>query len=226
MSNEVLFVGLGLIWLSLSLMACKMGKAWLQGFISISYIGVITSNTQLVDVFGITTLIGGPVYAGIFLATDILTEKYGKKVGYETIWISFSIALLFVGFIQLVLLFEPVAFSQTAYDALQTTFGTTLRVAIAGPVAYIIANRFDVWFYHWLHERTGEKHLWFRNNASTLTSQTLGNTLFFTLAFYGVMATDVFLQVIFVGFVVKWTVAIADTPFIYLAKKIKPLDLK
>lgn len=45
--------------------------------------------------------------------------------------------------------------------------------------------------FHKLKEKTAGKHLWLRNNASTMTSQALDTVIFITIAFYGVFDTIV-----------------------------------
>ncbi|MDD9912914.1 MAG: queuosine precursor transporter [Alphaproteobacteria bacterium] len=226
MSNELLMFLLMFWWLSMGLGAAKMGRDWLQTFIVVSYICLYATNAKMIDIFGFTTLIGIPIYAGIFLATDVLTERYGKQAGYRVIWISLAAGITFTTCAQAALLFKPEPFAQEIHNAMALLFDAALRIIAAGFVAYIIAQRFDIWFYHWIHERTGENRLWLRNNASTLTSQLLDTVIFITLAFYGTIPNDSLIQMIAVGFVGKAIVAVCDTPFMYLAKKLTPLDMK
>jgi uncharacterized integral membrane protein (TIGR00697 family) len=72
---------------------------------------------------------------------------------------------------------------------------------------------------------TDGKHLWLRNNASTLVSQLLDTVVFATIAFYGVVPI---LPLIIGGYTVKVAIALIDTPFMYairaIARRITPLS--
>ena len=224
LSNEVLFFIVLFSFLSFSMVFYKLGMNYLQGFLVISYIITVCITSKFFDFFGMQASVGAITYAGIFLATDVMTEKYGKEFGYQTIRISFAVGIVFTAITQLTLLFAPVAMSTEMAEAMQTVFGATLRLLAAGYFTYIIAQHFDVWFFHRISIWTRGRHLWLRNNLSTITSQIIDSLLFFTLAFYGTMPNDVFVEILLVGMYLKILIAILDTPFIYLSKKIKPLS--
>ena len=68
--------------------------------------------------------------------------------------------------------------------------------------------------------------LWLRNNGSTLTSQAVETVIFTTLAFWGVYPTNVFFSILITTYVFKAVVALLDTPFMYLSRKIVPMNEK
>ena len=226
MSNEIIAIGFTFFYMLCALAAYKMGKIWLQSFLVVSYVITVCITTKFFSFFGLTASAGAITYAGIFLATDMLTEKYGKKVGFQTVRISFAMGLAFALMTQINLFFAPVDFAKETAEAMNIVYGTTIRLLIAGYVTYIIVQHFDVWFYHKISEWTKGRMLWLRNVGSTVTSQILDSLLFFTGAFYGTMPNDVFLEVLLVGMGIKLLIALFDTPFMYLSKKITPLDAK
>ena len=64
-----------------------------------------------------------------------------------------------------------------------------------------------------LETKTGERHLWLRNNLSTAVSQFLDSFIFIAIAFYGVMP----IWPLIVGqWIIKMAIAILDTPVVYL----------
>lgn len=203
-----------------------MGKIWLQAFLITSYIITLCITTKFFDFFGFTASAGLVTYAGIFLATDMLTEKYGKAVGFQTVRMSFFVGVVFILMTQMNLFFEPLRFSQEHSDAMSVVYGSTIRVMAAGFFAYLIAQHFDVWIYHRISEMTKGRFLWMRNIGSTIMSQVIDSILFFTLAFYGTMPNNVFVQIIFTGIILKVLIALLDTPFMYLSKRIKPFDVE
>ena len=93
-------------------------------------------------------------------------------------------------------------------------------MTFAGALAYFVSQHFDVWFYHLIHEKTKERFLWLRNNGSTMVSQAIDTSIFYTIAFYGVF--DNLLQIALAGYIVKVAIALCDTPFMYVSKKLTP----
>ena len=84
----------------------------------------------------------------------------------------------------------------------------------------------DVFLYHLIWKKTGENRsmLWLRNNGSTLISQAVDTVLFVFLAFWGTYPTDVFVSVLVTTYLFKAIVALVDTPFVYIARVIKPIE--
>ena len=70
-----------------------------------------------------------------------------------------------------------------------------------------------------------DKLLFVRNNGSTLLSQLIDTAIFVPIAFLGVYDMDVFWGIFISTYLIKVLVALIDTPFLYLMKKIKPLNL-
>jgi hypothetical protein len=87
-------------------------------------------------------------------------------------------------------------------------------------VAYLVSQWHDVWAFHLLKSWTKGKHLWLRNNGSTLISQALDSLVFCTIAFWGVFETSVWIQIVVSTYLMKTIMGVMDTPFIYLARRI------
>lgn len=226
MMNEFIFLLTTIFYMLCAIGVYKMGKVWLQAFLCMSYIVTLCITTKFFTLFGFTTSMGVVTFAGIFLATDMLTERYGKKIGYETVRITFLMTVCFVAITQLSLLTTSVSFAEPVASAMETLFNSSIRVMIAGFSVYLVSQHLDVWLYHFIHERTSGKHLWLRNNGSTVISQFIDTLLFFTAAFYGTMPNEQFVDVLITAYVIKACIALFDTPFIYLSKRIVPLDIK
>jgi uncharacterized integral membrane protein (TIGR00697 family) len=64
--------------------------------------------------------------------------------------------------------------------------------------------------------------MWVRNNVSTILSQGVDTLIFVTIAFLFVYEASVLLQIYASTFILKVIIALIDTPFLYIAKKIKP----
>ena len=132
--------------------------------------------------------------------------------------------LLATLYMQIALLFTPDK-SDFIHSALARIFSFYPRVAAASLLAYLVSQLHDVWAFDFWRRRTEGRFLWLRNNASTLASQALDSIIFCSVAFWGLVPWTVFLQILLTTYVLKFFVAVADTPFIYLARRLHPPDL-
>ena len=73
----------------------------------------------------------------------------------------------------------------------------------------------DVIAFHMWKNLTKGRFLWLRNNASTLVSQAIDTVLFVIIAFIGVYAWHELWGMIWVTYLIKMCLAIADTPLLY-----------
>jgi uncharacterized integral membrane protein (TIGR00697 family) len=224
--NELLFIGTILIYLGSVLGLYKLfGKNGLYAFAIFSTILGNIAVCKCVDLFGLSTTAGAVLYASTFLVTDILSEKYGRKEARKAVLYSFSIMLLWLLGTQLILLFTPNA-NDYINESLKVVFGLVPRITIASLLAFICSQNIDVNLYHFIWKKTGDdkSKLWLRNNGSTLTSQLVDTVIFTFLAFWGTYPTGVFFSILVTTYLFKAVVALVDTPFIYIARKINPRE--
>jgi len=193
-------------------------------------IATITANIEvmiLVHAFGMDQTLGNVMFASTFLTTDIISETVGKKEAKKGVMIGVASALVFLVVSQSWLLYAPAA-EDTMMPAMKEVFSNTPRILIAGFVTYAIVQFFDVWLYHKLWDATvirlgnQRRLLWFRNTFSTLTSQLLNTVLFTFGAFWGVYEWPVLLDIMLASYAIFIVTSIADTPFIYIARRLKP----
>jgi uncharacterized integral membrane protein (TIGR00697 family) len=110
---------------------------------------------------------------------------------------------------------EPSQFYQSQ-EAFMTIMSTALRVTIASFCSFSASQTFDVWAFHKLKEKTNGKMLWLRNNLSTIGSQIIDTTIFYVIAFAGILPTEALLKLILVTYILKISIAVIDTPFVYM----------
>ena len=82
-------------------------------------------------------------------------------------------------------------------------------------VAYLFAQSIDVRLFHFWKKLTNGKHLWLRNNASTIASQLIDTTLVISILFIGVWNSEQLINGIIDGWIFKMMIAFIDTPIIY-----------
>jgi len=109
-----------------------------------------------------------------------------------------------------------------AHGALATLFEVIPRVALGSLAAYIISQYFDVWIYNKTRSLfPSDKFLWIRNNGSTAISQLLDSIVFCSIAFFGEYLFSVWLEILMTTYMIKFIVALVDTPFMYMAANMK-----
>ena len=86
--------------------------------------------------------------------------------------------------------FEAIDGSPVSQDTYQAAFGNTWRVIAASMTAYLVAQFLDVRLFHFWRDLTRGRHLWLRNNASTVVSQLLDSVLVVLVLFWGLKPAD------------------------------------
>jgi hypothetical protein len=69
--------------------------------------------------------------------------------------------------------------------------------------------------FHFWKKLTNGKHLWLRNNGSTIASQLIDTTLVISILFIGVWDLNQIMNGILDGWLFKMLMAFIDTPIIY-----------
>ena len=218
MPNEIWWFLFLAVDFSLSLLVIFLfGKKALYVIIAAN---IIICNIQVIkisEVFGFTATLGNILYGSIFLATDLLSEVYGKKEARRGIWLGFYALIFMTIAMQISLQFEPHS-SDFSHDAMKTIFGFIPRITFASLLAYLISQNHDIWAFHFWKKKTRGSHLWLRNNASTWISQAIDSAVFVLVAFYGVFEKSVLVEILFTTYFFKILVALFDTPIIYLGR--------
>lgn len=224
MSNELLLIlSVLLIYGALIGWFYLFGRG---GLISFTVLATITANIEvllLIRAFGLDQTLGNVMFASSFLATDILSELYGKEDAKKAVHVGIATSITFILFTQFWFFYTPSA-GDVSMEHLKAIFSSTPRMMTASLLVYAIAQRFDVWAYHMFWKMTEKasgdkrKYLWIRNNGSTLVSQMLNAVLFTVFAFAGTYDVKTIISIIASSYVVFIFTSLADTPMIYVAR--------
>lgn len=218
-ASIVILYGGVLVWYLL------FGVKGLYGWTVLATIAANIEVLILVEAFGVEQTLGNVLFASTFLVTDILSEISGKKEANRAVNIGIATSVSFIVISQMWLLYRP-SENDFVFEGIRLVFSNTPRVMLAGLVVYAVVQKFDVWMYHvwWklTEKRCGDsrKFLWLRNNGSTLISQLLNTVLFNLGAFAGVYDGKTLVSIMLTGYLVFIVTSLADTPFVYLARKI------
>jgi len=217
-SNELLWIIFMILDLSVAVTLFRfLGKNALFALIVANIILCNIQVTKIVTLFGLTATLGNILYGSIFFATDVLSEVYGKKEANKGVLLGFIALILMTVYMQIAIRFSP-APSDFVSEHLDAIFSFMPRIALGSIVAYLVSQYHDVWSFHFWKNKTKGKHLWIRNNFSTIASQAIDSLIFCIIAFLGVFDTKTWFELLFTTYIFKVIVAVFDTPFIYLGK--------
>lgn len=205
------------------------GKGGLFAWIGIATVFANIEVTIVVHAFGMDQTLGNTLFAATFLATDILSELYGKKEANKGVLAGILTSLTFILLSFLWVHYIP-AQSDWASEFVHGLFSNTPRMLLSSLIAYVVSEFIDVTLYHawWklTEKKTGShtKMLWFRNNLSTLISQLVNIVLFNFGAFLGIYSFKELLAITASCYVIYVATSLLDTPFVYIARKIVKKD--
>ncbi len=162
---------------------------------------------------------GALPYPVTFLVTDILSEIYGRKRANRVVLSGFVASIFVMGVLLLGAQFEAIDGSRVDDETYNKVFGSGTRAIIASMVAYLCAQFIDIRLFHFWKRLTHGKHLWLRNNASTITSQLLDSALVVTVLFAGLddWPASRIASTVLDLWLFKMLIALVDTPLFYAA---------
>ena len=184
-------------------------------------VGTVIANIQVtksVELFGITATLGNVLFASIYLATDILNDRYGRQVAKKAVWLGFSSAIIMTILMTISLQFHP-ATNDIAQQSLETLFGIVPRIVLGSIVAYIIGQYVDVYLFNLIKKRfSSDRTFIVRAYGSTVFSSIIDTALFTLIAFTGLMPGNVLFEIFMTTYLFKLLSTIFNIPFGYWAK--------
>ena len=194
-------------------------KEGLYAWISIALITANILVAKNIDILGLQATLGNILFASTFLATDILSEKYDIKESKKAVNIGIVSVILFTIATQFSLLFKPNELD-LVNDSLKNLFSLNLRISASSILMCYLSNLLDIYLFEKIKKKISNK-LWIRNNIATIISNCLENYFFTILAFIGIYDLTTILSIATTTTILEIIIAICDTPFLYLSKKIK-----
>ena len=193
-------------------------------------LGIVLGNLQggkvsQLEFFGysFTASMGAILYSGIYFATDVLNEKFGREEANRAVMLGFVANIAVMITLLISVQFKPSQITGSAlevHNAISTLASYSPVFVIGSLIAYLVSQTFDVWIFHRIKVLTNGKYLWLRNNVSTITSQALDTFLY---TFVWVVGTELSFLAAFgialTKYVFKVIIALIDTIFIYWVRK-------
>ena len=172
--------------------------------------------------------VGIIAYPVTFLVTDLISELYGKKRANQVVISGFCASVFTTLLIFISMNATAAEWSPVDSETFNKVFGLSAPAFLASMMAYLTAQFIDVRIFHFWKRLTKGKHLWLRNNASTMFSQLVDTSMvLLILCSAGAIGWERFGSLLLMGWLFKVIVALIDTPIIYfllwvLKDKIRP----
>ena len=155
-------------------------------------------------------------YPITFLVTDLISEIYGAKRANRVVVAGLFASIFVLGVVTIADVSTATSWSPINDEEFTKVFGLTTASVGASMAAYLAAQFIDIRLFHFWKKLTKGKHLWLRNNFSTMTSQLVDTALVVgILCSVGVIDWQRFGELLFAGWLFKAIIAAIDTPFLY-----------
>lgn len=168
-----------------------------------------------------TTIVGVLPWPIVFLLTDLLNEFYGEKVVRRLSWIT-AVMIAFCFIIVTIAMALPAKeipnSSLATNEQFNAVFGQAQMVIIGSISAFLLSQLMDVFVFHFIKSKTGNRFIWMRSTGSTLISQLIDTYVVLYIAFVlpGNMSFSDYMSIAPTNYLLKIGIAISLTPMIYL----------
>lgn len=204
----------------------------------------VVGITRFIQFGPLALAVGVLPYPLTFLCTDLISELYGRGRANFLVSVGLGINFLILGVLtlgsvapsvpeavmppwQVLQLAAPVTLPngtivESEVGLFELIYATTSGAVFASMIAYIAAQYCDVQLYHFWKRVTRGKHLWLRNNFSTLLSQLVDSIMVVTVTFgaaflAGDIAIAALMTLVGSNYAFKALCALIDTVPLYLA---------
>lgn len=230
------FFGTGLFGLFLVFITILLVEIFSKKLTPYILIGVFGASAILMDFlatrFGFVVLSGVPMviaagsmfWAILFLMQDYINEFYGKELARCAVYGMFFgkiIAALAIIWTINIIPNPPFPDLAATGEMFKTVMAVAPRIAISSIASSFCAGLFNVWAYDAIRIKTQGKHLWLRNNASSMGGMFIDAVIFTFGSFMFILPVSVILTMIVANLAIKWYTNILDTIFLYTMKYLK-----
>ena len=244
-TEAMLVIELAIVFSLIPLVLRPFGAAGMFIFIAI---GIVAANVQVLKAatfafYAAPIPLGTVAFSATYIATDVLTEYYGRAVARKAVWLGFSAMLLMTVMMILAMGYKPMGAEEAQASGMEWALPNAEHIAalympqatllIAGLTSYLISQFNDIFVFQKIRQWTGPGQLWARACGSTAVSALVDNTVFSTLAWMvfpwllGQHDQVVDLQTLIFTFIlgtywIRLFMAFVEAPFIYAARWFLP----
>lgn len=224
--RDALFLSLAGVFITALVLGNVIGTTKFVTLFSFDMPGWLQTITPSIvrdgTIYTMSVPVGVLAYPITFLATDLISELFGRKKAQLVVWVGF-----FLNFFMLLVMSVGHWLPNTGgvsggIQLFEGVYEFMVGNTIASMIAYLTAQTIDVRLFHFWKNLTGGKHLWLRNNASTMFSQLVDSTAILTILYLAgnlgdnVNSVTTLIILILNSYLFKFFFALFDTPLFYL----------
>ena len=177
--------------------------------------------------FGQELSCGIIAYPITFLVTDLISELYGRKRATLIVKVGFVVSVFVTAVVWIANATPIYDRSPVTDEAFNMVFGLLPGIVFGSMIAYLTAQFFDVQIFEFWRNLTKGRHLWLRNNGSTILSQVIDSVLVVTIALViwpeidanpvtTPLDGETWWGIVIGQYLFKMGIALFDTPFFYV----------
>jgi queuosine precursor transporter len=211
-------------------------------------VGILAANIQVLKAasfafYAAPIPLGTVVFSATYVATDVLTEYYGRATARKAVWMGFAAMLLMTAMMLLALGYRPMSADEAAasgmdwalpnHEHILALYVPQIIFLVAGLSSYLISQFNDIFVFQKIRQWTGRSQLWVRACGSTAISALVDNIVFSTLAWmvlpwlFGQSEQVVDVHTLIFTFIlgtygIRLAMAILEAPFMYAARWFLP----
>jgi uncharacterized integral membrane protein (TIGR00697 family) len=244
-TETVLVLELVLVFSLIPLVLRPFGAAGLFIFIAV---GIIAANVAVLKAstfsfYADPIPLGTVAFSATYVATDVLTEYYGRATARKAVWLGFSAMLLMTVMMILAMGYKPMSAEEATasgmdwalpnHDHIAALYLPQATLLIAGLSSYLISQFNDIFVFQKIRSWTGRNNLWVRACGSTAVSALVDNIVFSTLAWMvfpwllgqheQVVGINTLIFTYILGtYWIRLAMAFLEAPFMYAARWFLP----
>ena len=225
--RDALFLGLSAVFLTALVMGNIIGTTkFIQLFALNLPQWMLPLVPELVrdgDRYSMIIPVGLLAFPFTFFVTDLVSELFGRKKAQMLVWIGFVMNLFMLAVMTASYYLPDAAGVSGGTTLFDGVYGFMVGNTIGSMIAYLVAQTVDVQLFHFWKRFTRGKHLWLRNNASTMVSQLVDSTAILTILYFAgnlgdnVTGAAALIILILNSYLFKFFSALLDTPVCYAA---------
>lgn len=159
-----------------------------------------------------------------YLISDIMTEVYGYARARRVTWAAIVGVIIMALMYKLTILLPHIEWWNDQ-EAVEKVLGATPRIVFASVTAVFFGDILNCYLLAKMKVRSEGRHLWLRFTLSTFIGEGLDSFIFFTVAFWGVLPTNVLVSALLSGWFFKTAYEIIMLPLTYkIVAKLKRVE--
>lgn len=173
------------------------------------------------SIYTMSIPVGLLAYPFTFLATDLISELFGRKKAQLVVWIGFFLNMYMIFLMSLGHWFPNTYGVSGGLNLFEGVYEFVIANTVSSMIAYLIAQSVDVRLFHFWKRVTKGKYLWLRNNGSTMFSQLVDSTTILSILYFSgnlgenITTLGTLGILIINSYLFKFFFALFDTPLIY-----------